>query len=57
MNLQIIKTQTEYQNLLNWVEAQFNLGYAPGTPKGEKLQVALLLIKHYGDENYQIVLN
>ena len=57
MDLQIIKSENEYQDLLNWVDAQFNLGYAPHTPQGEKLQVALLLIKQYDDENYPIVLN
>lgn len=52
MHLQIIKTENEYQNLLNWVDAQFNIGYAPYTAEGEKLQIALLLIKQYEDANY-----
>lgn len=56
MDLQIIKTEIEYQNLLNWVDDQFDLGYTPDTAEGEKLQIALLLIKQYEDENYSIVL-
>ncbi len=54
MNLQIIKTENEYQALLNWVDTQFDLNCAPNTPNGEKLQIALLLIKQYEDVNYPI---
>jgi len=56
MDLQIIKSENDYQNLLGWVDKQFDLGYAPDTPKGEKLQIALLLIKQYEDANYPIPL-
>ncbi len=54
MDLQIIKTENQYQNLLNWVDAQFDIGYAPDTAEGEKLQIALLLIKQYEDAHYAI---
>lgn len=54
MDLQIIKTEKEYQNLLDWIDAQFDLGYEPNTSEGEKLQIALLLIKQYEDANYAI---
>ena len=54
MDLQIIKSEKQYQSLLDWVDTQFDIGYAPDTPKGEKLQIALLLIKQYEDSNYAI---
>ncbi len=54
MNLQIIKTDAEYEHLLEWVDSQFDLGVAPETAEGGKLQIALLLIKQYEDEHYPI---
>ena len=56
MKLKIIKTESEYENLLEWVDTQFNLGYASDTKQGKKLQSALLLIKQYEDINYAIPL-
>ena len=56
MKLRIIKTESEHENLLEWVDTQFNLGYAPDTKQGKKLQSALLLIKQYEDINYAIPL-
>ena len=56
MDLQIIKSEKQYQSLLDWVDTQFNLGYSPDTKQGKKLQNALLLIKRYEDINYAIPL-
>ncbi|MEO5910116.1 MAG: transcriptional regulator [Pelobium sp.] len=54
MDLKIIKTDKEYEALLNWADEQFDLKVAKETGVGEKLQVALLLIKQYEDINHPI---
>lgn len=54
MNLHILKTDQEYQELLAWVDAQFDLNVAPDSKAGEDLQVALLLIKQYEDVHFPI---
>jgi HTH-type transcriptional regulator/antitoxin HigA len=56
MELRIIKTKKQYEQYLNWLDAQFNNKVKLNTPQGEKLQVALLLIKQYEDANYPIPL-
>jgi len=43
MELKIIKTKKQYEQFLNWVDAQFNNKVKSNTLQGEKLQVALLL--------------
>ena len=54
MELKIIKTKKQYRECLDWVDKTFDKKVKPGTPEGEKLQVALLLIKQYEDANYPI---
>lgn len=54
MELKIIKTQKQYQQYLDWVDAQFDLKVQPGSSLGEKVQVALLLIKQYEDVHYPV---
>ena len=56
MELKIIKTKKQYEQYLNWVDVQFDKKVKADTPQGEKLQVALLLIKQYEDANYPIPL-
>jgi HTH-type transcriptional regulator / antitoxin HigA len=56
MELKIIKTKKQYEQYLNWVDVQFENKVKSNTPQGEKLQVALLLIKQYEDANYPIPL-
>jgi HTH-type transcriptional regulator/antitoxin HigA len=56
MELKIIKTKKQYEQYLNWVDVQFDNKVKSTTPQGEKLQVALLLIKQYEDANYPIPL-
>ena len=56
MELKIIKTKKQYEQYLDWVDVQFNKKVKVDTPQGEKLQVALLLIKQYEDANYPIPL-
>lgn len=49
MELKIIKNEEQYREYLNWVDTMFDQQISPDTPEGEKLQVALLLIKQYED--------
>ena len=56
MELKIIKNKKQYEQYLNWVDVQFENKVKSNTAQGEKLQVALLLIKQYEDANYPIPL-
>jgi HTH-type transcriptional regulator/antitoxin HigA len=56
MELKIIKSKKQYKQWLEWVDVQFENKVKANTPQGEKLQVALLLIKQYEDANYPIPL-
>ena len=56
MELKIIKTKKQYAQWLDWVDVQFEHKVKSNTPQGEKLQVALLLIKQYEYANYPIPL-
>jgi HTH-type transcriptional regulator/antitoxin HigA len=49
MDLQIIKTEKEYQELLDWVDLQFDLHPSPGSEEGRRLQATLSLISQYED--------
>lgn len=54
MDLRIIKTEIQYKEYLEWIDKQFDKKVKPDSPMGEKVQVALLLIKQYEDEHYPI---
>jgi len=54
MKLEIIKSEKDYQNYLDWVDQMFDKNISPNSPQGEKLQIALLLIKQYEDIHYPI---
>ena len=54
MELQIIKTEKGYTDLLEWIDGQFDLNIAPESKEGQRLQIALLLIKQYEDAHYAI---
>jgi HTH-type transcriptional regulator/antitoxin HigA len=54
MELKIIKTKKQYQEYLDWVNKQFDKKVKPDSSQGEKVQVALLLIKQYEDLHYPI---
>ena len=56
MEFKIINTKKQYEQYLDWVDVQFENKVKSTTPQGEKLQVALLLIKQYEDANYPIPL-
>jgi HTH-type transcriptional regulator/antitoxin HigA len=54
MNLKIIGSKKEYQQYLDWVDEMFDQKVETGTSDGDKLEVALLLIKEYEDKHYPI---
>ena len=56
MELRIIRTEEQYEEYLEWVDRQFDRKVKPDSPLGEKVQVALLLIKQYEDEHHPIPL-
>lgn len=56
MELKIIKTSKQYQEYLDWIDEKFDAKVKAGSPEGEKVQVALLLIKQYEDANYPVPL-
>jgi HTH-type transcriptional regulator/antitoxin HigA len=54
MQLKTIHTRKEYQAYLDWVDEMFDKKVKPNSPEGEKLKIALLLIKQYEDGHYPI---
>ncbi len=56
MKLEIIKTNKQYQQYLNWVDKKFYSKVKINSPEGEKVQIALLLIQKYENANYPIPL-
>lgn len=54
MELKPIKTKKDYEAYLQWVDEMFDKKIKPSSPEGQKLQVALLLIKQYEDKHYAI---
>lgn len=56
MELKIIKTKKQYQEYLDWIDNKFDSRVKPNSPEGEKVQVALLLVKQYEDANYPVPL-
>lgn len=56
MELRIIKTKKQYQEYLDWIDLQFDKKVKPNSVTGEKIQVALLLIKQYEDIHYPVPL-
>ena len=54
MKLKIIKTKKEYQDYLIWVDKMFDKKTKINSAEGEKLQIALLLIKEYEDKKYPV---
>ena len=54
MELKLIRTEAQYEEYLEWVDQQFDWKVKPDSPTGEKVQVALLLIKQYEDEHHAV---
>ena len=47
MELKIIKSKKQYEEYLDWIDVAFDNKVKANSPHGEKVQVALLLIKQY----------
>ena len=56
MELKIIKTKKQYQEYLDWIDKKFDAKVKVNAAEGEKVQVALLLVKQYEDANYPVPL-
>jgi len=56
MNLRPIKTDDDYESMLQWIDIQFDINPPFDSPEGEKLQIALLLVKAYEDVHHPIPL-
>ena len=56
MDIKIIKTKKQYQEYLDWIDKKFDNKVKSNSPEGEKVQVALLLVKQYEDANYPVPL-
>lgn len=54
IELRLLKTKKQYQQLLTWIDEQFSKGVKPDTSSGDRLEIALLLIKKYEDEVFPI---
>lgn len=54
MELKIIKTKKQYKESLKWIDSQFDNKVKSKSILGEKLQVALLLVKQYEDAHFPI---
>jgi len=54
MELKIIKTKKQYRAYLDWIDNQFDKKVKRNTSAGEKLQLALLLVKQFEDEHFLI---
>lgn len=54
MELKIITSKKQYQQYLDWIDEMFDKKIKTNTPQGEKLKVALLLVKDYEDKHYSI---
>lgn len=54
MELKIIRSEQQYEEYLDWVDRQFDKKVKPDSPNGEKVQVALLLIRQYEDEHHPV---
>ena len=56
MKLKPIHSPKEHEAMLDWIDEQFEKGIQKGTPEGDMLEVALLLVKDYEDRQFPIPL-
>ena len=56
MELAVIRSESQYQAVLEWIDQQFDAGVPAGTPQGNLLEVALVLVKKYEDEVHPVPL-
>ena len=48
----VIKTEADYEAVLTRIEKIFDA--TPNTPRGDELELLLLLVEHYEDQNFPI---
>jgi HTH-type transcriptional regulator/antitoxin HigA len=51
MELKIIRNRKQYEAYIDWIDGMFDRKVKPASPDGEKLQIALLLVKQYEDKH------
>jgi HTH-type transcriptional regulator/antitoxin HigA len=56
MELSVLRSEDQYEQLLDWVDEQFDKKIAIDSPEGKKLEIALILIKQYEDEHHPVPL-
>jgi HTH-type transcriptional regulator / antitoxin HigA len=56
MELNVIKSDQQYEQYLDWVDEMFDKGIKSDSPQGKKVEVCLVLIKDYEDKNFPIPL-
>jgi HTH-type transcriptional regulator / antitoxin HigA len=56
MELNVIKSDKQYEQYLDWVDEMFDKGIKPDSPQGKKVEVCLVLIKDFEDKNFPIPL-
>lgn len=56
MVLNVIKSDQQYEQYLDWVDEMFDKGLKPDSPDGKKVEICLVLIKDYEDKNFPIPL-
>ena len=56
MELSVLKSEDQYDRLLDWVDQQFDKNVPVDSPEGKKLEIALILIKQYEDEHHPVPL-
>ena len=54
MKLRPIRNEQQYDEMMEWIDGEFDKNIPPDSPDGETVQIALLLIKAYEDEHYAI---
>ena len=56
MELTVIKTEAEYDQLLEWVDELMDQKTSLDSPLGKKLELALLILRNYEDTHFAIPL-
>ena len=54
MNLTEIKTESEFEILLEWIDSQFDKQPSPDSAEGKKLKKALEMVKEYEEKCFPI---
>jgi HTH-type transcriptional regulator/antitoxin HigA len=54
MELKPLKSEEEYEEMLDWIDTQFDLMPDPDSREGGALQVGLLIIKAYEDVHHSV---